>query len=298
MIFISVRSIRESRDESAGRHIDFAGAFLATVGPGALIYALIRLQGGLHDLMALAVGGGGLVLLALFLLYEKRARSPMMPLRFFRSADFSAANAYTLLLYAGLGGSLFFVPFDLINVQHYTPTQAGAAMLPMTLILFFFSRASGALQTRFGAPPLLAGGALVAALGFVLYALAGEGRSYWVSFFPASLILGIGAALFVAPLTATVMNSLETAHAGTASGVNNAIARTAGLVAVAALGLILSAVFYRNYDGQIARAPVSAQSRAALAVDRARLLTGYVPSSIAPADRPAGPCERSSTRRS
>ncbi len=209
----------------------------------------------------------------------------MLPLRFFRSPDFAGANAYTFLLYAGLGGSLFFVPFDLINVQHYTPVQAGAAMLPMTTIIFLFSRFSGGLQSRFGSRSMLASGALTAALGFGLFAVAGQGRSYWISFFPPSVVLGIGAALFVAPLTATVMNSLETAHAGVASGVNNAIARAAGLVAVAALGLLLSAVFYRTYDAESPGIRLAAQTRQALTRDRGRLLTGYVPPDVAPGDR-------------
>ncbi len=285
VVFISSRWIKESRDESAGPHIDFSGAALATAGLGGLVYALISLQGA-HNAFSLAIGVASLALLVFFVMYEKRARSPMMPLRFFGSRDFAAANAYTFLLYAGLGGSLFFVPFDLINVQHYTPVQAGASMLPMTTIIFLFSRFSGALQVRFGARAMLSSGAFVAALGFVLFAIAGEGKSYWVSFFPASVVLGIGAALFVAPLTATVMNSLETAHAGVASGVNNAISRAAGLLAVAALGLLLSAAFYRAYDAEIGQAAIAAQTRQALSRDRARLLTGYVPANIAPADRP------------
>ena len=285
VIFISARYVRESRDESAGPHIDFAGAALATAGLGGLVYALIRLQGA-YDVPSLAIGIASLGVLAAFIFYESRARSPMMPLRYFRSRDFTGANMYTFLLYAGLGGSLFFVPFDLINVQHYTPVEAGASMLPMTTIIFLFSRFSGGLQTRFGASAMLTGGALVAALGFFLFAAAGQGKSYWISFFPASAVLGIGAALFVAPLTATVMNSLETAHAGVASGVNNAIARAAGLVAVAALGLVLSATFYRTYDARIGGAPIRPQTRQALAHDRSRLLTGYVPGNIAAADRP------------
>lgn len=285
VIFISARWIGESRDESAGRHIDFIGAALATMGLGALVYSLIQLQGDFHNMPAMLAGMGSLIVLVLFVVYEKGARSPMMPLRFFRSRDFSGANAYTFLLYAGLSGSLFFVPFDLINVQHYTPVQAGAAMLPMTTIIFLFSRFSGGLQSRFGPSAMLTSGALTAVAGFMLYAAAGQGKSYWVSFFPASVVLGIGAALFVAPLTATVMNSLETAHAGVASGVNNAIARAAGLIAVAALGLVLSAAFYRSYDAQVSRVHLAAASQQALSRDRTRLLTGYVPPNIAPRDR-------------
>lgn len=284
VVYISMRWIAESRDESAGKHIDFGGAALATVGLGALVYALIALQANLHDLRALIIAILSLIVLAVFVWYEGRTREPMMPLRFFRSADFAAANAYTLLLYAGLGGSLFFVPFNLINVQRYTPVQAGAAMLPMTIIIFLFSRFSGALQARVGSRLLLMAGALVAAAGFVLFALAGEGRSYWLSFFPASVVLGTGGALFVAPLTTTVMNALETAHAGIASGINNAVSRTAGLIAVAALGLVLSSAFYAQFDRATRSAPLSATTRAALARDRARLPTGYVPR-VAPSDQ-------------
>jgi EmrB/QacA subfamily drug resistance transporter len=286
VIFLTLRCVRESRDESAGKHIDIAGALLATSGLGALTFSLIQLQAGLGDKAALAIGIAAPVLLAFFIAYEARARAPMMPLRFFRSRDFSAANAYTFLLYAGLGGSLFFVPFDLINVQHYSPLQAGGAMLPMTTIIFLFSRYSGAAQSRFGASAMLTVGALVACAGFTLFGLAGEGRSYWLSFFPASVVLGIGAAIFVAPLTATVMNSLETAHAGVASGVNNAIARVAALIAVAALGLVLSTVFYRSYDARVARLALVPASRLSLERDRSRLLTGYVPSGLASVDRP------------
>lgn len=286
VIYISLRYIHESRDEDAGQHIDFVGAALATLGLGALVYSLIELQSGTNQTINLAIGVAGVIVLVLFVVYEKRSPSPMMPLKFFTYPGFAGANVYTFLLYAGLGGSLFFVPFDLINVQHYTPTEAGAAMLPMTLIMFFFSRYSGALQAKLGAGPMLVGGAIIAALGFALFALAGQGRSYWLSFFPASVVLGIGAVTFVAPLTATVMNSLETKHAGVASGVNNAIARAAGLIAVAALGLVLSAAFYRSYDARIARATVAPATRAKLAADRTRLLTGYVPANIAASDQP------------
>jgi MFS family permease len=183
VIFIALRWIRESRYEDAGRHIDFGGAALATLGLGALVYALISLQSGLQQTMEIAIGVGGVIVLGLFVLYEKRTHSPMMPLKFFSYSGFAGANAYRFLLYAGLGGSLFFVPFDLINVHHYTPTQASAAMLPMTLIIFFFSRFSGALQARLGAGPMLAGGAIVAALGFVLFALAAKDEVIGYRFF-------------------------------------------------------------------------------------------------------------------
>jgi EmrB/QacA subfamily drug resistance transporter len=288
IIYLSLRHISESHDETVARSVDVGGAVLASLGLGGIVYALIASQG--HEVQVLPVGIGvaALLLLVVFVYYEGRAASPMMPLRFFRSPIFAGANVYTLLLYAGMGGSLFFIPFDLINVQHYTPTAAGAAILPMIIILFVFSRFSGALSAKIGARPLMVAGALVAGAGFLLFGLAGvagEDRSYWAIFFPAAVVLGFGAAMFVAPLTATVMNSIESTHAGIASGINNAISRTAGLIAIAALGLVLTIAFYSYYDRQIANSPISAATRTTLARDRDRLATGYVPTAIRGPDR-------------
>lgn len=281
IIYLAVRHISESHDETLARGVDAVGAVLCSLGLGGIVYALIASQG--HNVQALpvAIGIAGLILLAVFVYYEGRTSSPMMPLRFFRSPIFAGANIYTLFLYAGMGGSLFFVPFDLINVQHYTPTAAGAALLPLIIILSVFSRFSGALSAKIGARPLLVAGALVAAVGFLLFGAAGQGgRSYWTSFFPAASVLGIGAAMFVAPLTATVMSSIESTHAGIASGINNAISRTAGLIAVAALGLVLTMTFFSYYDRHITTVALSTPTRATLEQDRDRLATGYLPAAV------------------
>ncbi|MBV9402896.1 MAG: MFS transporter [Candidatus Eremiobacteraeota bacterium] len=284
IIYIAVRHISESHDETVAKRVDYVGAALASLGLGGLVYGLISAQGG-FSLGALSVGVSALILLVVFVVYEGRSANPMMPLRFFASSAFAGANAYTLLLYAGLGGGMFFIPFDLINVQHYSPTAAGAAMLPMIVILFLFSRYSGAAQAKVGPRILLVAGALVAMLAYGLFALTGQGKSYWVSFFPAAVVLGIAAAIFVAPLTATVMNAIETAHAGIASGINNAVARTAGLIAIAALGLVLSVAFYGTYDREMRAAPLSAHSQAVLQRDRDRIVVGYVPAAIQGAER-------------
>ena len=140
-----------------------------------------------------------------------------------------------------MGGSLYFVPFVLINVHHYTPTEAGAALLPFIFIMVVASRWSGGLVARIGArTPLILGG-LLAGVGFLAFGLPGEDGSYWTTFFPASTILGCGGALFVAPLTTTVMDSVPVEHSGVASGINNAVARTAGLIGVAGLGVVVAA---------------------------------------------------------
>ncbi|HEX3369425.1 MAG TPA: MFS transporter [Candidatus Cybelea sp.] len=241
VLLIVFAGVRESRDESAVRRIDVRGAVLATLGLALLVYGLIGMNAGRISASELVVVFAGLAVLLLFVLVERREADPMVRCDLFASRDFSAANIYTFFLYGALGGSLYFVPFVLINLHHYTPTAAGAALLPFVIIMVAASRWSGGLVARIGSrTPLLVGG-IVAGLGFLAYALPGGDGSYWTTFFPAAVILGCGGALFVAPLTTTVMDSVPVEHAGVASGVNNAVARTAGLIGIAALGVVVTA---------------------------------------------------------
>jgi len=287
VLAVCVFRVPESRDEQASRSLDGIGAALATFGLGTLVFGLIRLQVNIADWIGLATLVVGAVLLAIFALYERRTREPMLPPSLFASRTFTGANIYTFVLYAALGGSLYFLPFTLIDVQHYSPVAAGAAFLPFVFIQFFFSRWSGGLVARIGARTPLVLGAIFAGVAFALFALPGIGGSYWLTYFPASLALGIGGALFVAPLTTAVLDSAPAGHAGIASGVNNAVARTAGLIAVAVLGIVLTAVFDRTFDRRIATAPVSAQTRTYAAEHRAVFAAGTVPPEIAAADRAA-----------
>jgi EmrB/QacA subfamily drug resistance transporter len=272
---VTMLCVTESRDESAPRSIDLTGATLVTLGLAALVYGLIALQNAYGDGLALTIAILGFVLIAAFLYYERRiSPDPMLRADLFASRAFAGANLYTFLLYAGLSGSLYFVPFDLINVQGYEPVAAGASLLPFIVIMFVASRWSGGLSVRIGAKLPLVVGALLSGAGFSLYALPGIGGSYWLTFFPAAVVLGCGGAFFVAPLTTTAMNAVASHESGIASGINNAVARTAGLIAIAALGLALAATFDGRLDQELNKLNLAATTVAQIDRERGKLLSG------------------------
>jgi predicted MFS family arabinose efflux permease len=177
----------------------------------------------------------------------------MLPLSLFKSHSFSGANLLTLFLYAAIGIFFFLFPLNLIQVQGYSATAAGAAVLPLILLMFLLSRWSGGLVARYGPRGPLIIGPLVVACGFVLFALPSVGNSYWKAFFPAVLVLGFGMAVTVAPLTTVVMNSVDQNRVGTASGVNNAVARVAGVLAIAVFGIVMVNAFAIRLNHKLAR---------------------------------------------
>ena len=277
VILISFRYVAENSDRDKAP-IDWLGASLAAVSLGALVYGLIESSRfGFADKSVIVVLIAAGVLLVIFLFFEARFSQPMLPLALFRSRTFTGANLLTFLLYAALGGTLFFLPLNLIQVQHYSATAAGAALLPFILTISFLSRWSGGLIASYGPKLPLIFGPLIAAFGYALFLLPSVGGSYWTNFFPPVLIVGLGMAVSVAPLTTTVMSSLAQNRAGIASGINNAIARTAGLLAIAVLGIVMLYIFNERLDQRLAKANMSASASQSLQAQRTKLAAIAIP---------------------
>ena len=253
VIVISLWSIPESRSAAAGS-VDWRGAILATVGLGGLVYGLIEsVNLGWKDPLVFGSLFVGLGCLSAFVFLEAHVTRPMLPLTLFKSRGFSGANLLTLFLYAAIGIFFFLFPLNLIQVQGYSTTATGAALLPFILLIFSLSRWSGGLVARYGSRGPLINGPIIAALGFVLFALPSIADSYWKAFFPAIIILGFGMAVTVAPLTTVVMNSVGQDRVGTASGINNAVARVAGVLAIAVLGIVMVKAFSSRLNQSLAR---------------------------------------------
>ncbi len=247
VVVLSLRFMDESHDPSRSARIDWLGATLGVVGLGGLVFGLLEWTplGPSHPLVigSLALG---VVCLVMLVVVERRAPTPMMPLQLFRSRTFTLANVLTLLLYGSLGVVLFLLPLDLIQVQHYSATKAGAALVPFAVIMFALSRWAGGLVARVGPRIPLTVGPAIAAAGIVLFARASIGDSYWSGVFPAVVLLGLGMTITVAPLTTTVMGAVGTVHAGVASGINNTVARVAGLLTIAVFGVFLVRAFDKD----------------------------------------------------
>jgi MFS family permease len=273
VVALSVLRVGETRDEEAPPRLDVAGAALVTLGLGLIVHALVDSgrAGGLRAPRIVAELLLGALALAAFVVAEARQAAAMVPLSLFRSRTFAGTNLLTLLLYSALGGALFFVPFNLIQVQRYSPAAVGGALLPFVLLVSIMSPWAGSLAARVGPRPLLCAGPTLASAGFVLLAVPTIGGDYWSTFFPGIVVLGLGMGATVAPLTAAVMGSVDRRHAGVASGINNAVSRTAGLLAVAGLGVLLVARFNQVLDGELAALALARPLASAVDAQREKL---------------------------
>ena len=280
VILVSIKFVPESSDkETAG--LDWLGAIIGTVGLGALVYGLIESSRlGLGNRSVIVVIVAAILVLIVFLVVEARLSHPMLPLPLFRSPTFTGTNLLTFLLYAALGGTLFFLPLNLIQIQHYAPTSAGAALLPFILIMSLLSRWSGGLIIVYGARVPLIVGPMIVAAGYVLFILPSTGGSYWRNFFPPALVLGLGMAFTVAPLTTTVMSSVPKNRAGVASGVNNAVARTAGLLAIAVFGIVMLQVFGHALNRRLAESKLPTSVTLSVETQSTKLAAISIPQNL------------------
>jgi len=284
VLFVSWFFVPESRDDDVRGKIDWLGAALATLGLGGVVYGLIESNTfGFRVPQVYLSIAIGTALLITFVYAEWREKDPMMPLGLFRSHTFSGANLLTLFLYAALSGLLFFLPFMLIQANGYSPSAAGASLLPFVLTMFVLSRWAGGLVTRYGSKLPLIVGPLITALGFLLFGLlASHSGGYWTTFFPAIMVMSFGMAVSVAPLTTTVMGAVEERHAGIASGINNAVSRVAGLLAVAVFGVLMLLSFQRGLTQRMNDLPLSAEQKYQISSQSNDLLNLKIPDDVDP----------------
>src|SRR5215210_208773 len=278
---ITLRHVPESRDPEA-RRLDLIGAALATIGLGGLVYGLIEsAASGFGAPVALAALLLGAFALSTFVFVERREDAPMVPPALFRSRNFDGANLVTLLFYMSLTGSLYFVPFLMMQVHGYSAFVAGSVFLPFVAMALLLGRLSGRICARFGTKVPLVASSLAAGVGYALFALTGvEHASYWTSFFPAMFVQGFGMALIITPLTTVALGSVEGEHSGLASGVNNAAARVAGLLAVAVLSVFVYGAFSANLDARLEGMDLPSEVRSEMEAAKADLGAAKAPEGI------------------
>jgi EmrB/QacA subfamily drug resistance transporter len=276
--------VAESRDDGAPRVLDYPGALMATIGLAGINFGLIEAPArGFGDPLIMFALSGGLIALVLFVAIEAYSDRPLLPLRVFRVRTFTGATLIALCFYSALSGLLFFYPLNLIQIQRYDAALAGLTQLPLMILLVVLSPWAGGLVDRCGPRLPLIAGTMIAGLGFLLFALPGVTSGpadFWIAYGPALIVLGIGMAMTVSPLSTTIMSSISTREAGLASGINSTVARLSGVLAVAVLGSIALMSFGRSLDLRASTLELPADARLALSAQAANLADARVPGGL------------------
>ncbi len=269
VIVVAMRHISESRDDEAPKELDWLGSALGTAGLGALTYGLILSSTAGWRAFAVDTSMlGGAALLALFVTHEHHTRNPLVPTDIFRSRTFAVINLSTLFLYGALSAALYELPFVMIQAHGYSALEAALGMLPLGICIIVLSRFAPTFAKRFGIRNVLTVGPAIVAAGFVLLALLAAMPSYWGSFFPGLFIAGLGMGITVAPLTTTVINAADRRHVGVASGINNAVSRLAGLLAIAALTIVVTSLYWASMQRSLDAMHAAPLTRAAATAQR------------------------------
>ena len=282
-LFIGLRRVPDPPVMRRAPAVDWVGAALATLGFFAIVSGIITIGSGLAPWVALAVGAA---LLCAFIYHERRTTSPMIPPALFSSHSFRGINIFTLLVYAGVSGALFVLPFNLVQVQGYSSTATGGTMLPFAFLVGVLSPWVGRFSDGVGSKPLLVGGAVLTAIGLASFALPGIGGSYWTTFLPPMTLTGLGMALTVAPLTTTALSSVSSADAGVASGVNNTAARVGTLLAIAVIGVVAFALYASALERRLSATTVPATVARALVAERRGFADTTIPGWVDATQRP------------
>jgi EmrB/QacA subfamily drug resistance transporter len=282
----TIMHIPETKDSLAGTDVDWLGAIATIVGLGGITYGLIQgPAAGWGDPLVVGSLAIGALALASFPVIELHVRQPMVPLKLFRSRNFTGSNLATTGVYFSFNGAFLFLVLKLQQIQGYTPLEAGAALIPITFVLLVLSPRVGGLLGRYGARALMSVGSTIIATAFVLFAVMGTNPPYWTALFPVVVVLAMGMVIFITPLTATVMGAVPSGSVGVASGVNNAVSRVAGVLAVAILGLVVVTQFRSDLSTSLAPLNLPAGARTALVDGSTRLARDRIPHSLPPSNQ-------------
>jgi EmrB/QacA subfamily drug resistance transporter len=282
VLYTLIKHVPENTNGEHKSKLDIVGGVLITLALGGIVFGLVESSNhGFSNPFIIPSIVVGILFFIIFILYEKRVDNPLVPLELFKNRVFTGGNTTTFFLYSALSGATFFVPFNLIQLQGYSPTEAGAAFLPLLIILFLLSRWSGSIVDRYGAKKPLVIGPLISALGYILLTTNDLSISnYWRGLFPSMLVLGLGMTATIAPLTTAVMNAANIKHSGLASGINNSVGRIAGVLSIAVLGLFMFTTFNHSIKKEIINLDLSQNITATLEEETTKLAAMSIPGEL------------------